>query len=156
LIRQKEATFCLLDPRSFQCHWETVVALSQYKKDGENKFELFYFLPNSWMDRALAGLKTNKNRVLNAWWNENWETFFHLKHRKRADKLVDRFKNELGYKFVYAWPILKNSNKGRVMYYMIHASDHEEAPNLMRRAYKRTVRFKNPEEEKETQGSLFD
>src|SRR5436305_7705253 len=47
-IREKEATFCLLDQRTFQCHWATVELLARHKPSGM-KIELFYFLPNSWL-----------------------------------------------------------------------------------------------------------
>ena len=36
---------------------------------------------------------------------------------------------------------------GRIMYRMIHASDHEEAPKLMERAYRSTVNFTEPKEQ---------
>ena len=44
-ISEKEATFCLLDQRTFECKWETIKKLAAYKKSG-NKIELFYFLAN--------------------------------------------------------------------------------------------------------------
>lgn len=31
-ITQKEATFCLLDQRTFECHWATLVKLAKYKQ----------------------------------------------------------------------------------------------------------------------------
>jgi hypothetical protein len=39
-IDEKEATFCLLDQRTFECDWQTVEKLARYKKSG-NKIELF-------------------------------------------------------------------------------------------------------------------
>jgi hypothetical protein len=39
-ISEKEATFCLLDQRTFECDWQTVEKLARYKKSG-NKIELF-------------------------------------------------------------------------------------------------------------------
>jgi hypothetical protein len=58
-IKQNEATFCLLDQRTFECHWSTLEALAKYKTSG-HKIELFYFLPHSWLDRAFAGQKNTK------------------------------------------------------------------------------------------------
>lgn len=52
--------------------------------------------------------------------------------------ISERFQKELGYKFVAPWPIFERKGGGRVMYYMIHATDHEEAPKL-NRAYCRAV-----------------
>ena len=42
-ITAKTACFCLIDQRTFQCHWTTVEAVAQYKREGY-KIELFYFL----------------------------------------------------------------------------------------------------------------
>jgi hypothetical protein len=47
-----------------------------------------------------------------------------------------RFQDELGYKFAHAWPIYERRDGERIMYYMVHATDHEAAPDLMARAYR--------------------
>ena len=39
----EEATFCLLDQRTFECHWSTVQKLAAYKAPPNNKIELLYF-----------------------------------------------------------------------------------------------------------------
>src|SRR6266481_4427291 len=49
-ITEKEATFCLLDQRTFECHWSTVEKLARFKTAG-HKIELFYFLANGWLGR---------------------------------------------------------------------------------------------------------
>src|SRR5207245_10269847 len=60
---------------------------------------------------------------------------------------ADRFHRELGYTFVYPFAIYDAVAGGRQMYYMIHASDHEEAPRFMARAYAAVVnRFPPPPE----------
>lgn len=64
-ITEKQATFCLLDQRTFECHWETVRALAEYKKEGR-KIELFYFLASKWLARAMAGVKDKS--ILEKWW----------------------------------------------------------------------------------------
>jgi hypothetical protein len=51
-----------------------------------------------------------------------------------------RFEKELGYRFAAAYPIFDRDEGNRIMYYMIHASDHEEAPALIVRAHSRAVR----------------
>jgi len=38
---------------------------------------------------------------------------------------------------------------GRVMYYMIHASDHDDAPKLMNRAYGKALDIKESDEQLE-------
>ena len=52
---------------------------------------------------------------------------------------MDRFRQELHYESVVQWPIWDKQGSNRIMYYMIHATDHPEAPKLMRRAYRRAV-----------------
>lgn len=140
-IRQKEATFCLLDQRTFECCWSTVEALASYKTS-ENKIELFYFLANSWLDRALANQQDTE--VLEKWWGKSdWACLRKVGTWKRGEILAKRFKEELGYKYVKSWPIYQRENGGgNVMYFMIHASDHSEAPKLMRRAYEAAVHLK--------------
>jgi hypothetical protein len=51
--------------------------------------------------------------------------------------LKRRFREELGYRYSSYFPIhgAEDGREIKVMYYMIHASDHPEAIKLMRRAY---------------------
>ena len=144
-IRQdNEAIFCLLDQRTFECHWATVEALARYKTAGK-KVELFYFLPNAWLDRALTNQK-NEGPVHDWWGGDGWERWRTLTPDERKNSFVKRFKDELGYWSVKAWPIYEKQEGGRTMYYMIHATDHPEAPLLMARAYANAV---NPRESPE-------
>lgn len=132
-----EPTFCLLDQRTFECRWSTVEALATYKPEG-TKIEIFYFLPIAWLDRAFSA--TSKDETLAniaAWWGrDDWRTLQHMNNRDRAALFTQRFK-DLGYADVKPWPIYSDESSSRVMYYMIHATDHPEAPVLMRRAYER-------------------
>ena len=68
-----------------------------------------------------------------------------MKHFDRAQIFVRRIKAELGYRSVKAWPIYDKKGSSNVMYYMIHASDHDEAPALMVRAHHKAVRALPPE-----------
>lgn len=148
VIRQKEATFCLLDQRTFECKWSTVQALAEYKTAGSNKIELFYFLPNSWQQRALAGLTRNLNFASEWWGGSDAATLKTMGPEKRKDALCERFKSELGYKYAFPFPIYeKAKGRGGIMYYMIHATDHEEAPILMARAYNTAVKPKETHEQ---------
>ncbi len=137
-IGEREATFCLLDQRTFECHWSTLAALATYKPEGY-KIELFYFLAQKWMDRALA--EQEDPDPLKAWWGrDDWARLRGLRPRARAELFIDRFRHELGYRYVWPWPILEREGAGApVMYYMIHATDHPDAPPLMGRAYERAV-----------------
>ncbi len=137
-IRQREATFCLLDQRTFECHWSTVRELAEYKSSGY-KIELFYFLPNSWLDRSLAALQDTQ--TLEDWWGrDDWWDIRQLRSFDRVQLFTKRFKEELGYRYVKPWPIFERQDGGgALMYYMIHATDHPAAPSLMFRAYKKAV-----------------
>jgi three-Cys-motif partner protein len=136
-ITEKESTFCLLDQRTFECEWSTVQALAQYKSSGY-KIELFYFLANGWIDRSIAAQKDHS--VLDRWWGRaDWKILRDVKAIGRAQLVADRFKNELGYAFASYFPIRERSDGGKVMYYMVHATDHPAASELMSRAYRNAV-----------------
>ena len=79
------------------------------------------------------------------WWGKtDWPRLFEMNRNERKDTFVQRFKNELGYASVKPWPIYEKQGGGRIMYYMIHATDHPEAPKLMERAYNKAVQPKEP------------
>jgi three-Cys-motif partner protein len=137
-LTEKEPTFCLLDQRTFECHWSTVKAIAAHKKTG-NKIELFYFLACAWFVRALRATTVNTVR-LDAWWgSQDWTRLTKMSDIERANAICRRMTDELGYKFAQPHPIYNRKNSGRVMYYMIHATDHELAPGLMVRAYNGAV-----------------
>jgi three-Cys-motif partner protein len=145
-IKPREATFSLLDQRTFECQWATVEALARHRKTG-HKIELFYFLAASWFDRAVSGLK-DREAMIRPWWGrDDWAEFLKLTTVRRSDAVVARFRSELGYRYVVPWPIYNRERSGgRVMYYMIHASDHPQAPEFMGRAYEAAVRPLPPEQ----------
>lgn len=134
-IRQKTATFCLLDQHTFECNWKTVEALARAKTQGL-KIEQFYFVPTGWLRRSIAALKA-PDKVIGEWWGrDDWQKLTEMSQQTCANEFCDRFRSELGYKFAHAWPIFENREGEKVMYFMVHATDHEEAPNLMGRAYR--------------------
>jgi three-Cys-motif partner protein len=135
-IGQREATFCLLDQRTFECHWNTIQRIAKYKEAGGNKIELFYFLAASWLRRAISAVKNE--RILRDWWGrDDWLRLKEMPIAQVKDEFIDRFKSELLYKSAKPWPILDHN--GRDMYYMIHATDYPDAPALMHRAYAEAV-----------------
>jgi hypothetical protein len=68
----------------------------------------------------------------------------------RAKYVCDRFKSEFKYEHVYPFPIYEKKDKGgRIMYYMIHASDHPEASTLMYRAYGKALDIKESDQQLE-------
>ena len=62
----------------------------------------------------------------------------------RAELMSRRFRDELGYASALPWAIFDREQGRRVMYYMIHATDHPRAPSLMSRAYEKAVQPKEP------------
>lgn len=132
-ITEKVATFCLLDQRTFECKWKSVEMLAHAKHG--MKIELFYFVATGWLHRALAALH-DTSAVVEWWGGEDWKQLKQISSFECANRFCDRFVGELGYKYAHAWPIYERKEGRRVMYFMVHATDHEEAPKLMYRAYK--------------------
>ncbi len=146
-ITEKEATFCLLDQRTFECHWSTVKALGEYKKTG-HKIELFYFLANKWLPKSIAALTRNPSTAADWWGRDDWKALRSLSGLERAAAFAKRFKEDLGYASAKAWPINeRRAGGGSVMYFMIHATDHRDAPILMRRAFEKAVDPTKPAEQ---------
>lgn len=138
-ISQAEATFCLLDQRTFECHWKTLERLAAYKKAPRPKIELLYFLGVGWIHRAFSGIK-NREKLRKWWGSDGFERLKTMREHDIAQLVCQRFLDELGYKHVAPYPIFDREKSNRVMYYMVHASDHDEAPALMVRAHRKTVR----------------
>lgn len=109
-ISETEATFCLLDQRTFECEWATVEKLARYKKSGM-KIELFYFLANSWLNRALSAQKDTE-RLARWWGRDDWSRLREMSRDYRRDALVKRMEGELGYKYVVPWQIFKRKAAG--------------------------------------------
>jgi three-Cys-motif partner protein len=138
-INQKEATFCLLDQRMFECHWQTLVKLARYKQPPENKIELLYFLGVGWIHRSFSGIRHKE--IAEKWWGRSdWGNLQKMNCWEIAELMRSRFNEELGYKFSAAYPIFDREKGNRIMYYMVHASDHEDAPALMVRSHAKAVR----------------
>lgn len=141
-IADKTATFCLLDQRTFECEWQTLVTLSRHRAD--YKIELFYFLATGWIDRAMSGIKDRS--ILERWWGRSdFDKLKGISGQERMSLFCDRFKSELGYKHAHGWQIFDREKVGgRVMYHMIHATDHDEGPRLMNRAYLNALKRREP------------
>lgn len=139
-IVDREATFCLFDQRTFECDWATVVTVATHKSGSKYKIELFYFLAESWIDRAIGGRRRKGGDRIEKWWGrEDWRSVEKMHPITRMTTMRDRFRSELGYAYAREWAIRDKRVQGRVMYYMIHASDHPDAGRLMRAAYRRAV-----------------
>ena len=133
-IKDKTASFALLDQRSTECQWATVQKLAAHKR-GDTKVELFYFFPTGWVHRCLS--ETKDKTVLRSWWGDDtWQQMEGVSQDQAANMCAKRIQG-LGYRDVKSWPIsARDGGAGRTMYHMIHATDHLEAPKLMFRAYR--------------------
>ena len=135
-ITSKQATFCLLDQRCFECDWATVLKVATKKQSG-NRIEILYFLPIKWLQRALSAVK--EEGKLDRWFgNSGWRDLVGKNNDYPRAVFVEKFKS-LGYRYVKAWPIYAGPDMPSTMYYMIHATDHPDAPGLMFRAYRKAV-----------------
>jgi three-Cys-motif partner protein len=145
VLGPREATFCLIDQHTFECQWETLEAIAAYKH--AHKIELLYFIGSGWLDRAFAAISTERGAAeVQAWWGrDDVEALKRLRGIQRVMAFAERFANELDYRYVTPWPI--RDVDGRIMYYLVHASDHHDAPDLMARAYRGIRRRSEPDTE---------
>lgn len=136
-IGEKTAAFALLDQRTFECSWSTVEILARHKS--KTKIEQFYFFPTGWIDRSLSAVQRpeTKARVERWWGRPDWKSLQGMDGVHRAQLVKDRFLNELGYEHAHPYAIHDKGKGRRTMYHMIHATDHDAAPELMRRAYRK-------------------
>jgi three-Cys-motif partner protein len=136
-IREKTATFALLDQRTFECDWATVQKIARHKTG--HKIEIFYFLATGWLDRSIAAVsRPGTAERLEKWWgNPDWRDLRGVQSAIRGMDVAARFRTELGYAYAHPYPIHNQHRGGRIMYHMIHATDHAAAPPLMQRAYRK-------------------
>lgn len=135
-LKQTLPTFCLLDQRTRECSWNLVQTVSKLKTK-KCKVEIFYFLAQAWMDRHWHLTNQRNLDRLRTWWgSDDWRVFRKLSSIDRALLMEKRFRDELGYSYAQAFPIHKRGNSGRVMFWMIHASDDFRALPLMACSYK--------------------
>ncbi|MHB8467665.1 MAG: three-Cys-motif partner protein TcmP [Acidimicrobiales bacterium] len=149
--------FAFLDPDSTQLDWETVALLAGYKEPvappTRCKVEL-WILFNS--HQALGRLVDRQgdadyadspracalDRVMGgreAWW-DLCEQRAHI--NVFARRYAERLQSELGYGFAHA-QLITDPDSTRPQYFMIHASDHPAAWDLMRWAKQQSNAFDN-------------
>lgn len=138
-LTRRAAIFALLDQRNTECHWATLQALSN--RAGRHKIELMYFFGTSWIHRSLRTSSTPKRIAeITRWWGgEGWHDLFDLSQTQIAQTMADRFANELDYHYVNYYPVFQDEKGKKAAFYLIHASDHPEAPKLMARAYLKII-----------------
>ncbi len=132
-LNKRYPVFCLLDQHTRQCTWELVRYLSRVKTKG-SKVEILYFLAQGWLDRSWH--LSSKQQEINDWWGgDDWQCFREMGSVERSECMESRFIGELGYKYAQAFPIMKEGQRGRTMFWLIHASDDSRANVLMAKAY---------------------
>lgn len=138
-MTQKTAIFALLDQRTTECHWSSVQAIAARR--GRFKIEIMYFLGVSWLHRSLKTSSTPQRLAeINNWWGgADWPEYLELSQLHFGQMFADRFTQELGYRFVIMYPVYQDRAGSRVSFFLIHASDHPEAPKLMGRSYVRVI-----------------
>lgn len=138
-LTRRAAIFALLDQRNTECHWATVRALAA--RAGRHKIELMYFFGASWMHRSLGTSKDPKrlNEIEKWWGNSSWRSLLDLTQAEAAQKFSQRFEEELRYKHVNYYPLFGDRADKKPAFFLIHASDHPEAPKLMARSYVKVI-----------------
>ena len=144
-IKERTATFCLLDQRTFECNWETVQKVAGRKS--ERKIEIFYFVPTGWLARSISGLRDPESAMALWWGRRDWKRLQGMHNHDIVELFCQRFIWELGYASAFGWPIYERGDSQHIMYYMVHATDHDEAPNLMARAYRTATNRIEPREQ---------
>ncbi|MDP2332424.1 MAG: three-Cys-motif partner protein TcmP [Reyranella sp.] len=135
ILNRKTAAFCLLDQRTFECHWDTIRKVAEYRP--QQKVELFYLMPIYWLKRSLAAVRDLEK--LKAWWGrDDWSELQRMTTPDIGSLVCNRFMKEFKYQYVQAWPVRRSKTNSHIMYFMIHATDHPEAPKLMGRAFRKT------------------
>ena len=152
-IGEKTATFCLLDQRTFECDWSTVQRIACHKQG--RKIEIFYFVPTGWLARSINALSQPEIAMPRWWGRDDWQNLRGMSKHDIADRFRQRFLEEFGYKHAHGWPIYDWQGSQKVMYHMVHATDHDEAPNLMSRAYKTATGRAEPPEQFELEFGQF-
>jgi len=134
-IHKRTAVFVLLDQRNTECHWTTVRKLARFKS--QTKIEVLYFLGIGWLLRSLKVSQRPERLVeIDRWWgSDSWHDLKNMSQLAISTLMAERFQKELGYRFANVWPVFLSEDGQRVPFVLIHASDHPEAPILMRRAY---------------------
>lgn len=147
-VREKKAVFCLLDQYTNECKWSTVQALASQRRKRAMKFELFYFLPEAWIQRSIKSTKSPEScaKWQECWGDADWRQLSQMLSHERIAASEARFRSQLGYHHVASYPFSKaDGETKRDMFYMIHATDHPRAPALMRSAYHKVVSSKQAE-----------
>lgn len=88
------AVFCLLDQRTFECHWASVKLIAEYRRDAATKIEQFYFLATSWIERSFSGVR--HPQLIKDWWGRaDSSDVMKWSWNKVLEETLSRFRDEL-------------------------------------------------------------
>jgi len=144
ILPRRAPTFAFLDPRGAELRWQTIEKLARHKVQGENKIELFIlFAYNQGLVRLMPldpGRMVNEaalDRVMPE--PGGWRAIYAGRVEGRIDKsqvrrgMLDEYSRGLrglGYRFVPP-PRLVATPRGRPLYFMVFATDHEAGDRIM-------------------------
>lgn len=134
-IPRMSAVFVFLDQHSTECQWATVERLANHRP--ARKFEMLYFIGSMWLLRALSSARRPERLAqFDAWWGgPGWRDLIGGNQTDIVSAFIRRFREELGYEFVKGYPIRLREDEKTIAFHLIHASYHEQAPQLMAQAY---------------------
>jgi len=139
------ASLAFLDPPGLQLHWATIVELAKHRdvRRTRRKMELLILYPH-FMAVAANLFNTGARPTLSLMFGgDGWCTVLedsrsrNETRRQRGDTFAryycDRLRSELGYQYVDQYGPLYDGR--RPLYYVVHASDHEAGPQIMRNVW---------------------
>lgn len=145
-------TFAFIDPNGMEAEWITLKTLSQYKKRGSSKVELFILFAAPMFVRLLPvkgeqASEANILKINQMYGTEDWRNIYlaRLNGRLSPSRALEEYLNlmrwRLEYILGYQWtlPIAVKNEAGSIIYYMIFATDHDAGDRIMRNIYARAA-----------------
>ncbi len=141
-------TFAFIDPNGMEAEWRTLVALAEFKKGRKWKAELFYLFSPPMFQRLLrvdgSEVRPQDRDVISAvFGTADWEHIYQarlndeIEPAQARDEYLNlmrwRMESVLGYEWTH--PLEVRNEVGRVIYYMIFATDHPVGHEIMSKVY---------------------
>ena len=140
-------TFAFVDPNGHEAEWRTLELLAGFKRKGKPKVELFLLFASPMFTRLLktdgSVREEDKQAITAVYGTDDW---LHIYHARLDGEITPseaqlhylnlmrwRIEGELGYEWTH--PLEVRNEQGRVIYYMIFATDHEAGDRIMRHIY---------------------
>lgn len=140
-------SFAFIDPNGPHVHWATLDALAQFKKPGSTKIELWTLFPHGMFTRLLpvsGEVRPEDVNVLTLMFGtEEWRFIYDARLNgsitpaRAREEYVNLFRwrleTILAYKRTHALELM--NERGRPLYDMIFASDHQAGDRIMAHLY---------------------